>query len=435
MRIAIIGGGAAGMTAAWLVDPYHEVVVYERESSLGGHIRTLGSNVREDWEGPPVDTGVIELEERWFPTVMALLRALDVPLEKVPGTTTMFARDGSRWLSPGALADEDPPVSSVPVHAWHALRMGRHVRGFDERTRSLDFRDLRDKRLGDFLGDSPMDQWGELLALYAYSTPRAFTRDLPAALAVPTLRRFTRPYQWYRVVGGTYAWIQRIVDQLRGEVVLDAKVEAVRRCQGGVEIDAGRGVETFDHVLFACPPHCVLPMLKDPTERERRWFGPWKGLDVQTVVHTDRDIYDRRGARSATEFDVFDLGPDRGAYNAWLNRLCGLSTRLGPWYGLAFGLEDELDLADVLHIQHHEVPHYTVDAYRWRNEILYSNGRAGTWFIGAWLGDGLHEGAVSTAAAAAARLQGGRITPEGLLPPTRFPSLAVTGPMWAKEAS
>ncbi len=46
MEVAIIGGGAAGMVTARLLDDAHEVTVLEREAVLGGHVRTLGGNLR-----------------------------------------------------------------------------------------------------------------------------------------------------------------------------------------------------------------------------------------------------------------------------------------------------------------------------------------------------------------------------------------------------
>ena len=56
-RIAIIGTGISGLGAAWLLNPGHEVTVYEKAPRIGGHSRT----VNLDYEGTPiaVDTGFI----------------------------------------------------------------------------------------------------------------------------------------------------------------------------------------------------------------------------------------------------------------------------------------------------------------------------------------------------------------------------------------
>lgn len=62
MQIAIIGGGASGMISAYLLDQQgHKVTVYERQSALGGHIRTLNQNVAPQTDCPErLEMGVLE---------------------------------------------------------------------------------------------------------------------------------------------------------------------------------------------------------------------------------------------------------------------------------------------------------------------------------------------------------------------------------------
>ena len=61
LRIAVIGTGVSGLAAAWLLNKYHEVTVFEKDQRLGGHCNTLDVEMN----GPkgrltiPVDTGFI----------------------------------------------------------------------------------------------------------------------------------------------------------------------------------------------------------------------------------------------------------------------------------------------------------------------------------------------------------------------------------------
>ena len=106
MRVAIVGAGAAGLTAAHLLDPHHDVVLFERQPIVGGHVRTLGGNVaRPDLGSTRLDAGVIEFESINFPTVMRLFARLGLRPEPVPGDTTFIGDDG-QILSEGALAEE-----------------------------------------------------------------------------------------------------------------------------------------------------------------------------------------------------------------------------------------------------------------------------------------------------------------------------------------
>jgi len=147
-------------------------------------------------------------------------------------------------------------------------------------------------------------------------------------------------------------------------------------------------------------------MLADASPDEQRWFGPWASRRIRTLVHCDDGIYRRRGASFATEFDLFELSGGRGGYNALLNLLCGVPDGDGRSYGLAFGLEDEIAPGTVMHVQEYLVPAFTLDSLRSREEIKAGSGRHGIWYAGAWLGDGLHEGAVASALAVSQGLGG-----------------------------
>ena len=41
MKIAVVGGGIAGLGAAWALSRCHAVTLFERETRLGGHANTL----------------------------------------------------------------------------------------------------------------------------------------------------------------------------------------------------------------------------------------------------------------------------------------------------------------------------------------------------------------------------------------------------------
>ena len=62
MRIAAVGTGIAGLSAAWLLNTRHEVVLYEANSYAGGHSNTV--DVTLDGVTHPVDTGFLVHNER-----------------------------------------------------------------------------------------------------------------------------------------------------------------------------------------------------------------------------------------------------------------------------------------------------------------------------------------------------------------------------------
>ncbi len=408
MNIAVIGGGASGLATAYLLDAVHHVTLLEREEVLGGNIRTLGGNV--PCSGLPrdvrVDAGVIEFERDRFPAFHALMEELDIELGTVPGGTGLYLADGRRFLSPGHARRSLPVGLERQRTLAHLLPLARSRRRFLRTTAKVAPEALRERPLSAYLDDGVLSLWLRLLVMYAYSIPAEETGDAPAQLAVPMLRSFLGARSWTRVRGGVYRYVEALLGRLRGECRLGTQVEGIRRTAHGVEVESvGRGPESFDAVVFATTPDQVLALLEDPTDAETRRFAAWRSQTVTTAVHTDADFLRRRHVEFPSEFDLLETARGYG-YNAYLNRLVGVGDEHGPHYQLAFDLGEEIDRERVVHVQRHVTPRYTVAAYRSRDEIVATNGENHTFHAGAYLGNGLHEGAVRSALEVSRRLGG-----------------------------
>jgi uncharacterized protein len=399
MKIAIIGGGASGMVTAYLLDKQgHQVTVWERAAMLGGHIRTLNQNV------PPnhsdcnliLENGVLE-----FPTIfhnfMDLMAELGVILEPVRVGSALFMKDGDHYLSREVIEKNFTGLWRL-VEYWRLDALYARSLSFLIKTKLWRLFDFRNQSLAEHFNQPNIrNTWLKLFAMYSYSIPFNLLNDCPAELVIPMLRDDVF-VDWVRIKGGVYSYIQKIVDRFRGQIFLDVQVTAIRRTAGGVTIELATGeVQTFDRVVFATPPDQVLSLLADPHSAEVRRFSAWRGNHIQTVLHRDLNMYQPYGVCTGSEFDFFqtNTSPDDWGYNANLNQLCGL-----PWsaqYSLSFNLESLIDPAQIIHVQQHHTPLYTVAAFRDRPEIIETNGENRTYHVGAYLGNGLHEGAITSA--------------------------------------
>jgi predicted NAD/FAD-binding protein len=233
---------------------------------------------------------------------------------------------------------------------------------------------------------------------------------MPAGLTIPMLRAFEHAEAWVSLLGGSWDYLGRIVERLSGGVRTDAHVARVTRNESGVTLHMASGeAHPFDKIVFAAPPDQTLALLEDPTEAELRRFGAWRANHIHTLVHHDRSVYSRRGLEVMTEFDVIETGPGQGGYNCYLNTLCGVPEHEERAFGLAFGIDEWIDPEKVILRQEHHTPDYTVASQHWRHEVSATNGENHTFHVGAWLGDGLQEGAVTTALAVSQLLGGASI--------------------------
>ncbi|MGD1941772.1 MAG: FAD-dependent oxidoreductase [Leptolyngbyaceae cyanobacterium] len=399
MKIAIIGGGASGMISAYLLDRQgHSVTVYERQSVLGGHIRTLNKNISGDTSCPELlEAGVLEFPIA-FTNFLSLMQDLEMLLEPVEVGSGIFFQDGRHFMSPGMIGHNFQGFKKwrevLHTDALYARSLGLWLK-----THLASFESLCGQPLSAYLTpESAPKIWVKLLTMYSYSMPYETINDFPAELAIPALRRYVFSH-WVRIQGGVYSYIEKILERFSGEVFLNTTLAGVHRSPAGVQIK-GRceGDDCFNHafdkVVFATPPDQVLPLLADPQPDEVRRFRNWQPYAATTTMHCDRTLYEPYGIQRGAEFDFFQTDTGWG-YNACLNQLCGVSSNQA--YSLAFNLQDRIAPEKIIHVQQHQTPFYTVAALRYRPEVIATNGENHTYYVGAYLGDGLHEGAVTSA--------------------------------------
>src|SRR4051812_36821140 len=99
MRVAIIGGGAAGLVTAWLLEHDHQGTLYEKEDRLGGHAHTLNLDV--GGEAVSIDAGFEFVSDGMFPVFMRLLKLLNAPVKPFPMLVTQHdTRTGDLHMLP-----------------------------------------------------------------------------------------------------------------------------------------------------------------------------------------------------------------------------------------------------------------------------------------------------------------------------------------------
>jgi uncharacterized protein len=396
MKIAIIGGGASGMaTAYWLDKQGHHVTVFERQPMLGGHIRTLNKNLKPNQSdcSEVLESGVLE-----FPTVfhtfLALMKELEVELKPVSIGSALFPKDGSHFLSGVMIEKNFTGIHRLIEYLRFDTLYASSVRLWLE-TRFAEMEDFYDQPLSQYLkGQSTSNLWLKLMTMYSYSMPFDLIDDFPAELAIPMLRDYLA-VNWLRVEGGVYSYIEKILERFRGEVMLNAEIAQISRSPDAVKIERLNGeMQEFNKVVFTTPPDQVMALLADPNNAETKRFSAWKANYATTTVHKDTSLYDDHGIQQPSEFDFFQTD-SRWGYNGCLNQLCGISSP--DHHFLSFQLEELIAQKQIIHTQEHHTPLYTTESFRYRDEVVATNGENNTYHAGAYLGDGLHEGAINSA--------------------------------------
>jgi uncharacterized protein len=409
LRVAVVGSGISGLTAAHVIAQHHRVTLFERDGRLGGHANTIGVR-NADGREIGLDTGFIVHNERTYPTLLRLFGELGV--ETQPSDMSFGVRCegcGLEYAGARGLAGVLPTPGTLLRPRY--LRMLAELRRFHRHARRV----LSDPRcesmtLGDLMAAGGYSRYFRdhlLLPLTSaiWSSSPTTMHDFPARYLIRFFANHgmltvKRSPQWRTVTGGSRTYVERLAERLSGEIHTSAPVRSIRRRGGGVWVEG----ERFDRVVIAAHPDQALRMLDDPGEREVRVLGSFGYSTNQTVLHTDSSLLPRAAAAQASWNYLLDacatsLPSVQVTYH--LNRLQALQEP--EQYCVTLNQTDRIDAARRLRTITYEHPTYTLESLRAQQELAALNGHRGTYFCGAYHGWGFHEdGCLSGLRAAAA---------------------------------
>lgn len=414
-RIAVIGSGISGLSAAWLLSKDNDVVLYESETRAGGHSNTVeidGVNGRV-----PVDTGFIVYNEKNYPNLVALFKHLAVKTEASNMSFSASLRGGTFEYSGSGLG-------GLLGQRTNALRprFWRMVSGIMEFYRKapelLDRTDLDGVTLGQYLDANGYDEAfieDHLLPMGAaiWSTTAADMRAYPL---VAFIRFFVnhglvllkgRP-AWRTVSGGSREYVSRLLADFSGEIRLGQTVRSVRREPNGSTVAGADGhVDRFDHVVIATHADQALAMLDDCDEMERTTLGAFDYTPNTAVLHTDTTLMPRRHKVWASWNYIGekeDTADRELCVTYWMNQLQNLKgvppvfVTLNPSRPVA--KDKILASFDYTH------PLFDSKALSAQRCLWQLQGRRNTWFCGAHYGSGFHEDGLQSGLAVAEALGG-----------------------------
>lgn len=396
MRVAIIGGGAAGMITAYLLNKKgHDVEVFEKTPVLGGNIITLNKNASPNKADSDLllEGGVIEFSNS-FVHFKSLLDELDVCCEPVDIGTGVFYKNGAFILSSIMSRINFTGFSRFKSSAKLQMLYLKSIQ-LGIKLKRVSLSKARQLSLKTLLGkDTASTNWLKLFMMYSYSTDYRLLDDFSSEIALRNIKNYMLA-GWFSIPGGVYTYIEKIIALYDGKIHVNSEVRKVLREDQSVtlEIENGKRLR-FDKVVFAIPPHQILNLLQEPTKEELICLQKWKGNKITTIIHQDDSLYKPYAIKRPSEFDFFETKSGWG-YNAILNYLCGIDPL--PKYFLSYNLESLIDPLKIIHVANHETPLYSQNAVQHRSKLISLNGHKNTYFAGAWLDDGLHEGATISA--------------------------------------
>jgi len=282
MHIAVIGSGAAGLSAAWLLSSKHRVTLIEKDDRLGGHAHTATV------PGPTsicVDTGFIVYNEPCYPNLTNWFKVLGVETEKSDMSFAVSKENGTFEYAGGPpLGLLAQPSLTLRPRFWKmVIDLMRFYREAPEKIPTDS-----NMTLGQFLnagGYSEAFIKDHLLPFGSavWSTSKSNMLDYPAAAFIRfcdnhgLLKISNRP-QWRTVSNGSHSYVNAVARAIGEQNIrTDFRVERVERRADDVLIhDRAGQVLRADHVVIAAHADHALELLEDADSLETELLSPFQ---------------------------------------------------------------------------------------------------------------------------------------------------------------
>lgn len=333
-RVAVIGAGVAGLSAAYHLRDHAELTIFERDARAGGHANTIAVDDGDQEIG--IDTAFVVFNGRTYPMLSQWFGELGVRAKHHGGGFNFFdLKTGLQYGSAEFELDAEEVARRYPrsfVDVWSQAQ-----RFYGESRRDF-IRARADMPLGDYLDRGGYTQefkhsFVVLLATAVWSVPHEVIWKMPASTFIAFFMSHDpgglggHRVAWKTVADGSRSYVRRALAEIGADVRLSTPVRRVRELGDAVEVLTPSGAEHYDHVIIAAHADQALAMLAEPTPRQRRVLEPVRYSATTAVLHTDATVLprDRTRWQSWNYGRVQCGGADRAYVVYWMNRLQGFT--------------------------------------------------------------------------------------------------------------
>ena len=403
MRIAIIGSGIAGMTAAYRLNATHDITVFEASDHFGGH--TYTRDIDMAGQHYAVDMGFIVFNDRTYPSFVSMMNELGV--EWQPSNMSFSLRCERTGLEYNGTSLNSLFAQRLNAVRPSFLRMIADILRFNRESPKLLLSHDTALTLGEYLAQNGysrpfIERYIVPMGRAIWSATEEAMLHWPARFFVDFFERHgfltvnNRP-RWKAIRGGSREYARKLTASYRQRIRLRMPVQSVRRTHDAVMVRTARGdVERFDYVVFACHSDQALAMLEKPTPQESEILGAFPYQPNEVVLHTDTAMLPQTPlARAAWNYHLLAERQECVALTYDMNILQTLVS--AKPFLVTLNRTGDIDPKKIIHSVTLDHPVYTpkaVAAQKRRHEV---SGRNRTFYCGAYWRYGFHEDGVVSA--------------------------------------
>ena len=402
MKIAVVGSGISGLSAAYYLSKKHNVDLFEKEDHFGGHSYTLDVLINE--KKVSVDIGFIVFNHQTYPNLINFFLENEVEIEKSEMSFSVSVQDTNfeycgKGLK-GIFSNKSNLFSKNFLKMFFdIIRFYNHcdkISTFEEKTALGDF--LIEKKLS----KSFIDYHLIPMVSAIWSMPPYEARKMPLKFFLKFFQNHglfklkDRP-QWFTVSNRSRTYVNKILSKISGEYYKNYKINIIKRLSQGVQVFYGGNNEFFDYdkVVIATHANEALSIIEKPLDEEREVLSNFNYKENIAIIHTDEKIMPKnKNVWSSWNSHIRLENPEINSLTYWLNVLQNLKCDKNIF--LTLNPISQISENKILKKVKFTHPYFDQKALDNQKKLNFLQNKKNILFCGSYFGYGFHEDGIKS---------------------------------------
>ena len=401
MKIAVVGSGISGLSAAYYLSKKHHVDLYEKEDRFGGHSHTI--DLTFDKKKISVDIGFIVFNFETYPNLINFFNENDVEIEKsnmsfsvsVDNTNFEYCGNGLKGIF----------SNKLNIFNYKFLQMFFDIIKFYKRCDKIEIFDEK-YTLGEYLKENNLSQTFidyHLIPMVSaiWSMPPIEASKMPIKFFLKFFQNHglfklkNRP-QWYTVSNRSRSYVEKIISKISGEYFKNYEVNKIHRKTSGIDLYYGGANEFFnyDKVVIATHADEAISLIDKPTQEETEILSNFSYKENVAFIHTDKRAMPKNKKAWCSWNSSVDKKDNKNSITYWLNLLQNLKCKedifltLNPYF--------EIDGSKVIKKVKFTHPYFDQSALNNQIRLNKLQNKKDVLYCGSYFGYGFHEDGINS---------------------------------------
>ena len=401
-KVAVIGSGISGLSSALFLSKKCDVYLFEKNSILGGHTRTV--NFIENKRNLSIDTGFIVFNDKNYPDLISFFKYLKVPTNhsnmsfSVSSAESNFEYGGANL---NALFAQRKNIFSLKF-----LYLIIEILSLYKKANKIYLNQINNKNITieNFLNTNGFSEKLKELHLYPiissiWSVNNNDVKNFPFLSFVEFFSNhglfsiYKRP-QWKFVEGGSYSYVKKIIDKNLFNFQLNSKISKISRKNNQIQIFTEKEKFIFDKLIFANHADQALELLDTPSDNENNILSLFTYSKNKAYLHTDNSFMPKsNNAWSSWNF-LKKKNTEKFSLTYWMNQLQKIDSNIN--YFVTINPSNiPNNIIDSTMFEH---PIFTTKTHTAQKKLNTIQGFNNTFYCGSYCGYGFHEDGIQSAA-------------------------------------